>query len=327
MWSYSSCQVQGRGHNKNQIPCQDKTKTIFKNGVYVIALADGAGSAKLSHFGALCVVESVTELISENFDILFSMEDGRQVKKIIVEKLVSDIEIKAQELDCTPKDLASTMLVVAVSQDRYIIAHVGDGVIGYLDGVGLKVASAPSNGEYANETYFITSIDAISKMKLFKGNLNNIAGFVVMSDGTEQSLYNKKNNTLSPAIIKLMQRNIILDEHAMSSQLRTTFENVITTKTFDDCSIALLSRENKILHSFSQLNYKQKCELYMIKFHDKSAKKRTMRYDSIIELLQKPLTCCAVSNKIHLPPKYTKKHLEHLRVIGLIKFTNGFYYT
>ena len=62
MWSYSSCQVQGRGHSKNQIPCQDKTKAIFENGTYVISLADGAGSAKLSHYGAACIVESISAL-------------------------------------------------------------------------------------------------------------------------------------------------------------------------------------------------------------------------------------------------------------------------
>ena len=88
-----------------------------------------------------------------------------------------------------PKDLAATMLVVAENNDRFIIAHIGDDVIGYLDGDVLKTASAPSNGEHANETYFVTSRDAINTMKLFKGSIKNIAGFVIMSDGTEQSLY------------------------------------------------------------------------------------------------------------------------------------------
>ena len=325
MWSFSSCQVQGRGHIKNQIPCQDKTKTIFKDGTYVIALADGAGSAKLSHYGASCVVESISDLFIHHFENLFANEDGRQVKLAIIEKVLTDINSKAEELNCAPKDLAATMLVVAENNDRFIIAHIGDGVIGYLDGNVLKTASSPSNGEHANETYFVTSRDAINTMKLFKGPIKNIAGFVLMSDGTEQSLYNKKSNTLSPAIIKLMQRNIILGEDAMCEQLDSTFKNVIITRTHDDCSIALLSRESGVLHSLCGLDIAEKCELYGIIGSDRRTINRIARYDLILDLLQKPSTCKAISNKIHLRPKYTKRHLNKLCNIGLIKCANGVY--
>ena len=326
MWNYSSCEVQGRGHIKNQVPCQDKTKTTFENGTYVIALADGAGSAKLSHYGARCVVDGITELFVRDFDVLYGKEDGRQVKLAIMEKLIMDISFRAEQLACTLKDLAATMLVVAINGDRFIIAHIGDGVIGYLDGNVLKVASAPSNGEHANETYFVTSRNAINTMKLFKGNINRIAGFVIMSDGTEHSLYNKKNNTLSSAIIKLMQRNILLDEFAMRSQLESTFQNVIITRTYDDCSIALLSCENDVLHSFGKCDYFEKCELYGVKQSDKRAKKRVERYDLILSLLQNPSTLNNVSRKIHLNPQYTKRHLEHLRTIGIVKCKKGLYH-
>lgn len=89
MWSFSSCQIQGRGHIKNHVPCQDKTKTIFENGTYVIALADGAGSAKLSHYGASCVVESIGDLFIHHFEDLYANEDGRQVKLAIMEKVLN----------------------------------------------------------------------------------------------------------------------------------------------------------------------------------------------------------------------------------------------
>lgn len=325
MWSYSSCQVQGRGHVKNHVPCQDKTKTVFENGTYVIALSDGAGSAKLSHLGASCVVESISQLFVHRFDDLFNNEDGRQVKLLIMERIMADISSKATEFCCTLMDLAATMLVVAVNKERFIIAHIGDGVVGYLDGDVLKTASSPSNGEHANETYFVTSRDAINKMKLFKGGIKNISGFVLISDGTEQSLYNKKGNTLSPVIIKLMQRTLILSREAMCGQLESAFKNLIITRTQDDCSIALLSRENSILHSFHNLSVSEKCELYGIMNCDKHAIKCVARYDLILELLQKPSTCKAISNKIHLKPKHTKRHLKKLCAAGLVTLADGKY--
>jgi len=291
----------------------------------VIALADGAGSAKLSHFGAECVVDTVTGLFVADFDELYSTEDGRQVKVSIIEKTLAAVNAKADELDCTPKDLAATMLVVAVKDDRFIIAHIGDGVIGYLDGETLKVASAPANGEHANETYFVTSSDAISTMQLFKGGIKDKAGFIIMSDGTEQSLYNKRENTLSRAVIKLMQHNVILDEETMCSRLESTFENVIAKNTHDDCSVALLCRENSILRAFADFNTDERCEMYGIKNNDRNERKRIARYDVILELLKVPLSCKAVSKKIHLKPAYTARHLKHLCSVGLVKCTDGMY--
>lgn len=326
MWSYSSCQVQGRGHIKNQVPCQDKTKTVCEDETYVIALADGAGSAKLSHYGASCVVESISDLFVHHFEDLYANEDGRLVKLAIMAKVLADINSKAEELNCTPTDLASTMLAVAVNNERFIITHIGDGVIGYLDGEILKTASVPSNGEHANETYFVTSKDAVNKMRLFKGSAKKIVGFVLMSDGTEQSLYNKKSNTLCPAVIKLMQRNIILNERAMCEQLDATFKNIIIARTHDDCSIALLSREGGGLHSLCGLNTLEKCDLYGVANCDRRTIKRIKRYDMILAALEKPSTCKTISNKIRLKPKYTKRHLKNLCDVGLVQYADGVYH-
>lgn len=325
MWKFSGCEVQGRGHIKKQVPCQDKTKVIFDNGTYVVALSDGAGSAPLSHYGAAAVVDGITQLLSEKFDDLYSREDGRLVKLAIMEQLNHVIHTQAESLGCEPKDLAATVLAVAVNNDRFVIAHIGDGVIGYLDGNVLKVASAPANGEHANETYFVTSHDAVNQMRIFKGNIKNIAGFVLMSDGTEQSLYNKKNNALSPAVIKLMQRNILLSEDAMRTQLEATFQNVIAQKTQDDCSIALLVRENPVLHPYSCYSYAEKCDLFGIKSDRKSTPKRIARYDAMLELLKKPTDCAVLSRKLHLKGKYTKRRLKRLQELGLVVKQNSIY--
>ena len=52
MWKVVQCAVQGRGHIKGNIPCQDKIHYYTDENTTITALADGAGSAKLSHIGA-----------------------------------------------------------------------------------------------------------------------------------------------------------------------------------------------------------------------------------------------------------------------------------
>ncbi len=50
MWNIIQCAVKGRSHEKVNMPCQDKTYALFENDVQTIALADGAGSAKIISF-------------------------------------------------------------------------------------------------------------------------------------------------------------------------------------------------------------------------------------------------------------------------------------
>jgi hypothetical protein len=110
MWKHVSYEVQGVNHVNSNVPCQDKTYTCFQNGVYIIALADGAGSAKFSHFGADCVVHSISEFISFNFNNLIKITDGKRVKIDIIDCLLQNLNIIAEKQKCDLSDLATTLL-------------------------------------------------------------------------------------------------------------------------------------------------------------------------------------------------------------------------
>ena len=76
MWRFIEHAEQGRGHIANSVPCQDKTYSIKKNNVNAIALADGAGSASLSHYAAKAVCVSVCD----NFNEIFENENKGEIK-------------------------------------------------------------------------------------------------------------------------------------------------------------------------------------------------------------------------------------------------------
>ncbi len=150
---------------------------------------------------------------------------------------------------CDPADLASTFLCVAVSGDRFLGAHVGDGVIGYLKDGELKVASAPDNDEFANQTTFITSSGAVGSMRLFRGSMSGIDGFVLMSDGTAESVYDRRTGHLASAAKKAIEavgrapsRQRKNSQHR--KQLKRLMEVTIRHATKDDCSIGVLARKD-----------------------------------------------------------------------------------
>lgn len=330
MWQFARCEVQGTGHKKSQIPCQDKTFTLSKNGVYVIALADGAGSASLSHYGAERVVRDVSMYISEHFLRLLNCNDGREVKKELVEMLQTGLTEEAEARKCNVNDLSSTLLLAAVRENDFILAHIGDGVIGYLDGGELKVASMPDNGEFSNVTTFVTSIESLASMRVFKGKLNNKDAFVLMSDGTEQSLYHKPTKKLADVVKKLMHRTCLIDSEVMDAQLTDAFNSVIAKNTQDDCSIAILARPSKVLCPITTLSLKERLDLYEITslghwINRPGVRYQVLRYDAILAFTDEPHSLQQIARSIHLRPKYTKKHIKKLVVLGLLEEQKGIY--
>ena len=325
MWNVIQCAIQGRGHIKSNIPCQDKTYSIITDTRQVIALADGAGSAILSHYGAEAVTKFICLALSEKFDAYFNDNDGIAVKQRFIEGILEKLDKTAKQLNCEIKELASTLLFVAVDNDRFIIAHIGDGVIGYLKNDELRIASQPENGEFVNTTVFTTSKDAILTMKLIKGALGEIQGFVLMSDGTETSLYNKKERQLANVLKKIMQMTTIVSVDKVQEQVKKSFENVIRNATTDDCSIAMLVKANDAFKGYLRLDNKQKCKLLQIDID--TSKRILKRYDDILIYLQNEQSISQIARRIHLRAKYTRKYIDKLCMLNLIEKNASFYHT
>lgn len=192
----------------------------------------------------------------------------------------------------------------AIKDNDFILFHLGDGVIGYEKQGILKVASSPKNGEFVNETYFTTSKNAQLKAKLFKGNLDEISAFIMMSDGGADGLYDKKSDKLGTS--KLIKYA------SFHKNLKNSFKNsveMLKNATFDDISLALITKKSR----FKNQNLKFKKSLL-------GNKNRVFkRREKLIEILDKPLNLTEISHKIPLKKKFIKKDLDRLCRLNLIE--------
>lgn len=256
-WSLVGAEIQGRSHQKRDIPCQDKTYCLQRNRVKVIALADGAGSARMSQYGADGVTQRVSNFFANNFDDL--LHSGlEQIRDSVAFQIEDMLSCLSQELQCEKKDLSSTFLMVAIKKTNFIAIHIGDGVIGAYHRSQLEVISAPQNGEYANLTWFTTSNDLSSVIRVYIGDASQYSGFILMSDGVEASLYDPRSNTLAEAVINIFYMNARIDSMRMKSMLKESLETVIASRTNDDCSIAVMSR-SRFKNYSEYAKYKRKC--------------------------------------------------------------------
>lgn len=236
----ASAYVQGRGHLIKNIPCQDKVFSINENSFSIIALADGAGSCKYSDKGAEIVTKKVSQIFKTNFNKL-NRQEIEKLQKYIISNLIIELNKYSKVNNISVNELASTLLFVAIKKEYYIVGHLGDGVIGYKDKENnINVLSHPHNGEYSNSTFFVTSKNAHNFLRIYKGKIDNIEGFILMSDGSEESLYDKKNRFLSSANLQMINWLDNNSSKQVSKALNNNLNNYIKKRTFDDCSIGIL---------------------------------------------------------------------------------------
>lgn len=213
----------------------------------MLCLADGAGSATHAEHGAQTVVDAGCSLLIEHFEEFTVGYDATGARELIIGTLRGELEDTARRVGCAVGDLASTFLAVAMSAERFVMAHVGDGVIGYIKDGQLKVASAPDNAEFANETTFVTTTGAAASLRLSRGSLDGVSGFILMSDGASASLFDQRTRTLAPACAKLIA--IAASAPARPSKypeykkrLKRVVDTQIREATKDDCAIGILAQ-------------------------------------------------------------------------------------
>lgn len=232
--------VEGRSHVAIGSGCEDAGgKARLSRRGAVVALADGAGSAAHAAIGATVAVSSALAVVVANFTTIHTNPGAA----ILLDPVTAALNAKATELECAVKELATTLLVAAAIQGRdgvkWLVAHMGDGVVAADFGNGPRLFSPPENGEFGNSTYFVTDASAAGHLRIQTG-IADAATFVLMTDGAAEPLYRRADQTLAPAIGTFMAWSCELPSRRLTSVLRRNLSEVIRPLTRDDASIAVL---------------------------------------------------------------------------------------
>lgn len=324
-WYALGAAVRGRAHVHRQIPCQDKICGLCENGVYVTVLADGAGSAQFSHYGAEAVCAAVCGLLAERFDRYYACPDASWVCRNLMTHILETLAERAEELRCHPSDLASTLLFTAV-KGRYCLAgHLGDGVMGYVKDGRLSVLSAPENGEFANETVFTTSKGALHHLELHKGVTDRIDGFALMSDGPALFLYSKRQAAFAPWLDMYMKKSQLLQRDKAGKRMQQVLETEIQPAVTDDCSLLLLMKDHGF-QGYDTLDAAEKAGLMEKAPSPGHISRRKLRqWDILLHFLEQPRRLSEIAAVTRIRRKYLKKRLRRLCGRNIVLEQNGKY--
>jgi len=198
-WVAAYASVIGNGHVTEKIPCQDACLTKFENGYGIAVVCDGAGSCEFSHIGATQVCNFAyrhfKELIENNkwIDQLPSTENWRDAALETIFQVKTDLVSYSTEEDIDFKALSCTCMCAIFFPFGLLLVQIGDGRGGYLENGEWKSLFKPFQGEFANETVFITSKiwddSAIDKYITFKVINNPVEAFCLLSDGCEKASF------------------------------------------------------------------------------------------------------------------------------------------
>lgn len=153
-WRYLAASVVGSSHLAQNLPCQDAHATaILDDGTLIVAVADGAGSAKRSYEGARRAVESSTQCLIR--DLRAAQPVTAQDCEALLEKAVVSARAALQEIAPGEEfnEVATTLLLTIVTPLWLSTIQVGDGAVisRHVSG-SLRVLSQLGQSEYINET-------------------------------------------------------------------------------------------------------------------------------------------------------------------------------
>lgn len=248
----------GQSHQTSKIPCQDKFSCkVSGDGRWLsVAVSDGAGSALNAEAGAEITSTIFCEELLGLSNQLESRAPGEWINDFVVEcvlKVRNQLRKKAKSDDI--KSFHCTLVAALVGPEGGFSIHIGDGSIfggqfkndtqkGEVELNSNFVISKPENGEYTNETFFITEGNWIKHLRVTP--LPKLDWVVACTDGGAALIMEKeievKPKFLVPFFQELISHKFTKDTY-ISEVLSDPKANALTT---DDKTIFVAMRSSAI---------------------------------------------------------------------------------
>ena len=237
-WHVVAESVIGRAHRSSGRSCQDAVGSYVDRNLAYVAVADGAGSAAFSDRGASIAIEQSLIVLKRTVP----WKNVESVKAQILDSCLRTIIAEADRIDCKPRELATTLAFVCVNHETVISGSIGDCIVISYRNDQPELTHPPQQGEFHNETVFMTSSGVERYFRVQCGPLDGRNGFSLMSDGAAEALFHRRTNSPAPAISKMLGWVKAKDPSIASAKIREDVLPKLTLRSRDDCSLCLMAR-------------------------------------------------------------------------------------
>lgn len=245
-WRVVAASVCGISHERQGTECQDAHHWAQPLvGVVAAAVADGAGSASHGRLGAetsaRAGIEALVRRLREAGDMPGPGEWRGHLEAALQSARTAVLELAIVE-DLPPRELASTLILIAATRGLAAAAQIGDGAALVRSSKGEVLAlTRPPTDEYINQTTFIVSDDALetAQIQVWRGEVGQVAA---ITDGLQRlALRMPEGEPHAPFFAPLFR--FIADATDLEESQRLLEEFLrsprITERTDDDLTLLL----------------------------------------------------------------------------------------
>lgn len=245
-WRVAGASVVGTSHLRAALPCQDAHLVSDEDGVLLIAVADGAGSAPRSGEGARrAVSRSLAALKVATAPLPLDEAAWQATMTLAFAEARHALETLAEAEEEPLSAFATTLTCVAVADGWLAVGQIGDGAAVAQDAGGTFFTTIPPHrGEYANETRFLTSPNGLAQpeVRVYQGAVQALA---VTTDGLLKLALLLPDYAPHPPFFQpLLQWVAQADAGADAQEALATFlaSERVSSRTHDDKTLVLATR-------------------------------------------------------------------------------------
>lgn len=253
-WRIAASSVTGTSHARAEVGCQDShdfrlLQPEVAHPVLVVAVADGAGSARAGEIGSRIAVAAIIEQA-----VAWFASNGRlcgldrQLMREWLSGAREQLAERAAEAEGEMRDYASTLLVAVIGPDAAAFAQLGDGaMVVRTTEHEWSWIFWPQHGPYANTTYFLTDDDALARFE-FAAISRSVDEIALFTDGLEQLVLDlKAKATHDPFFTRMFPPLRASPSEGCSEELSRHLADYlaspsVTSRTDDDVTLVLASR-------------------------------------------------------------------------------------
>lgn len=193
-WRLVYACAKGTSHEAAGLPCQDSAfgEVVEVEGgpALLVSIADGAGSAAQGGEGAEAACLALQDAASGWIEQAgLSNPPNQSILIGWVQAVHLALNEKAADAGGAIRDFACTLLAAVCTPNWAAFVQIGDGALVARRQDAFRVVFWPENGEYANQTHFVTDPGYLDHV-MTATELEPVLDIAVMTDGLQRLALN-----------------------------------------------------------------------------------------------------------------------------------------
>ncbi len=229
-------------------PCQDAhlvdlVEDADGNQFLLVAVADGAGSARLSHIGSLAACTGAVLALKRDIAALTTADSAVDAIRRSFEAACSEVEDAAERMGVSSREMAATLLLAVVGPALSVYGQVGDGAVVIDNGRDLQLVHWQEQ-EALNLTDFIV-VDSLNASLKINHFTEPVLRFACMTDGlTPLALDYREKRPHEPMLNRLFSACADApDPASLNEDLRRFLDSAqVNERTDDDKTLVVAVR-------------------------------------------------------------------------------------